>query len=71
MLDSFKKNNKTMKKHLLTMRAIVGLLPIVFLTQTSLGQLSLSDYLNLPTVTTQELSNCSFEYLCSEVDTTN
>lgn len=60
-----------MKKQLRSMKTLIGLLPIMLLSQTTIGQLSLSDYLNLPTVHVQELSNCNFEQLCTGVDTTN
>ena len=60
-----------MIKQLHLMKAFFGIIPFIVLAKTTIGQTTLDDYLNFSTVTVQELSNCNFEQLCSEVDTAN
>lgn len=48
----------------------IGILTLMFVPNQVFGQLTLVDYLSQSTVTVQELTNCSFEQVCSEVDTT-
>jgi hypothetical protein len=58
-----------MKTKLHLFKAVFAIVPFITLSFNIKAQMPLADYLNQPTVTVQELSNCNFEQVCPEVDT--